>query len=195
MKVQIILLGSLLFLSSQNANAMANNDRPAEDDFKVGEKWIWKFKGVSSEGELRADGIDTREVVKREGVIGITIGDGFQPLTEITKPEVSDTPRYKWPLEVGKKWLFEESWTSQDGTKGKTSAQAIVVSYKEETVEGGTFMAYTIEYKGKITNSRGYSANVNEVHWYAPTVKQFIKLIQNQDDYSYTEELIEYTKP
>ena len=195
MKVLLTLLMTFSFLVSQSYCAATNNGIQSVDDYKLGERWVWKFKGVSDQGEVRADGIDIREVVERDGQIGITIGKHFQPLSEIIKPEVSDTPRYKWPLEVGKEWLFEESWTSQDGTKGKTSAEAKVISYKKETVEAGTFMAYKVVYQGKVTNSRGYSASVNEVHWYAPSVKQFIKLIQTQADYSYTEELIEYKKP
>lgn len=71
----------------------------------------------------------------------------------------------------------------------------IVGGSKEETVEAGTFMAYTIKYTGKTTNSRGYSANEEELWLYAPTLKNFIKLIQTQDDFSYVEELIEYSKP
>ena len=55
--------------------------------------------------------------------------------------------------------------------------------------------AYTIEYKGKTTNSRGYSANEKEVWLYAPAVKNFIKLTQNQGDFLQVEELIEYSKP
>lgn len=96
---------------------------------------------------------------------------------------------------MGKKWKYENTWTSQDGTTGSQSQDAEVLSYKEETVEAGTFMAYTIEYIGKISNSRGYSADEKEVWLYAPAVKNFIKLTQNQGDFSYVEELIEYSKP
>ena len=56
-------------------------------------------------------------------------------------------------------------------------------------------MAYTIEYNGKTSNSRGYSADEKEVWLYAPAVKNFIKLTQNQGDFLYVEELIEYSKP
>ena len=55
-------------------------------------------------------------------------------------------------------------------------------------------MAYTIQYKGKISNSRGYSAATEDVHVYAPELKTFIKLTQKQDDYLYTEELVKYSK-
>jgi len=68
------------------------------------------------------------------------------------------------------------------------------VSFKSEKVEAGTFMAYTIQYKGKISNSRGYSAATEDVHVYAPELKTFIKLTQKQDDYLYTEELVKYSK-
>lgn len=85
---------------------------------------------------------------------------------------------YDWPLEVVKKWKYEKNWTSQDGTKGTPSQDVEILSFKEKTVEAGTFMAYTIQYKGEITNSRGYSAEAKDVWWYAPALKNFIKLTQ-----------------
>jgi hypothetical protein len=96
---------------------------------------------------------------------------------------------------VGKKWKYENNWTSQDGTTGSQSQDVEILSFKEETVEAGTFMAYTIKYKGKITNSRGYSADVEDVWLYAPELKNFIKLTQTQDDFLYEEELIKYSNP
>ncbi len=195
MKHQIItiLLTVLLGLSCFPVKSEPYT-QPTEHDYHVGEKWVWKYKGMTNEGVVRADGTDTREVKVQDGVTGISIGEHFSPLAEITKPEQNPTPRFKWPLEVGKKWLFEEKWTSQDGTEGKTSLNAEVLSLKKETVEAGTFLAFTIQYKGKITNSRGYSADVEELFLYAPEVKNFIKLTQSQPDYDYVEELIEYSK-
>ena len=69
-----------------------------------------------------------------------------------------------------------------------------LLSFKKEIVGAGTFMAYTIEYKGTVSNSRGYSAKTDEVWLYAPEIKNFIKMTQVQDGFSYTEELIEYSK-
>ena len=169
--------------------------QPTISDYKVGEKWVWKYKGVTTEGEVRSEGKDTREIVSVEGVLGMTIGNDTIPVTDIVKQEESETPNYDWPLEVGKKWKYENNWTSQDGTTGNQSQDAEILSYQEETVEAGTFMAYTIKYTGKTTNSRGYSANEEEVWLYAPAIKNFIKLTQNQGDFLYVEELIEYSKP
>jgi len=196
MKNRFIILFALVILSACNDKTKSSTTKqPTLADYTVGEKWVWKYKGVTTEGEVRSDGIDTREIVSFNGVLGMTIGKDTIPVTEIVKPVVSETPKYDWPLEVGKKWKYENSWKSQDGTTGNQSQNAEVLSYQEEIVEAGTFMAYTIKYTGQTTNSRGYSANETEVWLYAPAVKNFIKLTQNQGDFRYVEELIEYSKP
>ena len=195
MKNRFIILFALVILGSCNDKTKSSiTQQPTLVDYTVGEKWVWKYKGLTSEGEVRSDGTDTREIVSGNGVLSITIGRDTIPVTEIVKPETSETPKYDWPLEVGKTWKYENNWTSQDGTTGNQSQDAVVLSYKEETVKAGTFMAYTIKYTGKTTNSRGYSANETEVWLYAPAVKNFIKLTQNQGDFHYEEELIEYSK-
>ena len=194
MKIYIKLFLALMMFSG--CNNWTNPDftkQPTISDYKVGEKWVWKYKGVTTKGEVRSEGRDKREIVEVNGELLMTIGKDTIPVTEIVKPEVSNTPKYDWPLKVGKKWVYEENWTSQDGTTGKQQLNAEILSYKEEKVEAGTFMAYTIHYNGKITNSRGYNAVVDEVWLYAPKVKNFIKLTQKQDDFVYNEELVEYS--
>ncbi|MEP3389019.1 MAG: hypothetical protein ABJO02_12575 [Reichenbachiella sp.] len=187
---------ALVMLSACNSPTKSGiTKQPTLADYQVGEKWVWRYKGVTTEGEVRSDGRDIREIVSIDGVLGITIGNDTIPVTDIVKPDESETPKYDWPLKVGKKWKYENNWTSQDGTTGKQIQEAEILSYQEETVEAGTFMAYTIKYTGKTTNSRGYNANEEEVWLYAPEVKNFIKLTQTQGDFSYVEELIEYSKP
>ena len=196
MKNQILILLAIILLSACNITTKSSTtNQPTLADYNVGEKWVWKYKGVTTEGEVRSDGKDTREIVHIDGSLGMTIGKDTIPVTEIVKKDESKTPKYAWPLKVGKKWKYENNWTSQDGTTGSQSQDAVIISYQEETVEAGTFMAYTIEYTGKTTNSRGYSADEKEIWLYAPAIKNFIKLTQNQGDFLYVEELIEYSKP
>lgn len=195
MKNLLIILFALTMLSACNIkNKSSITHQPTLSDYKVGEKWVWKYKGVTTTGEVRSEGTDTRKIVNAQGILSITIGKDTIPVSNIVKPEVSETPKYHWPLKVGKKWKYENNWTSQDGTTGNQSQDAIVLSYQKETVAAGTFMAYTIKYTGKTTNSRGYNADETEVWLYAPAVKTFIKLTQKQGDFNYVEELIEYSK-
>jgi len=196
MKRQLAIFFALAMLSACNNPTKSDiTQQPTLADYEVGEKWVWKYKGITTSGEVRSEGEDTRKIVSVDGELGMTIGTDTIPVTEIVKPDESETPKYDWPLKVGKKWKYENSWTSQDGTTGNQSQDAEVLSYQEETVEAGTFMAYTVKYTGRITNSRGYSADEEEVWLYAPAVKNFIKLTQIQDDFLYEEELIEYSKP
>lgn len=193
--VTFIVALALLVLASCKSHQVATvAKQPLLSDYSLGEKWVWKYKGVTDAGEVRSDGTDTRRIVDLNGALGMTVGTDTVLVSDIVKPETSATPRYKWPLEVGKTWTYEKDWTSQDGTTGKQSQDVVVLSYKEETVGAGTFMAYTIEYKGTVSNSRGYSAQTDEVWVYAPEVKNFIRMTQVQDGFSYTEELIEYSK-
>ncbi|WP_338733928.1 hypothetical protein [Mangrovimonas cancribranchiae] len=192
-KIVYLVLISLLTSCSDNTDSLAK--QPTLNDYMVGETWTWKYKGVTTEGEVRSEGEDTREIVSKNGVLGMTIGKDTIPLSDITKPEESKTPKYKWPLKVGETWKYEKNWTSQDGTTGTQSQDAKVVSYKQETVDAGTFMAYTIEYKGTVSNSRGYNAQTDEVWLYAPEIKNFIKMTQTQDGFLYNEELIKYKNP
>jgi hypothetical protein len=196
MKAQLIALLSLIILGACHSPKTSDlTQQPTLEDYQIGEKWVWKYRGVTTEGEVRSDGTDTRMIVQMNEGLGMTVGNDTIPLIDIVKPDVSETPKYDWPLEVGKTWKYENNWTSQDGTTGTQNQIAEVLSYQEETVEAGTFMAYTIKYTGNTTNSRGYNADEEEIWLYAPAVKTFIKLTQSQGEFLYVEELIEYSKP
>ena len=191
--VAVIISISLMYACGNKI--VTETQQPILSDYTVGEKWVWKYKGVTNKGEVRSDGEDARKIISTKSVLAMVVGKDTILVSDLVKPETSETPRYKWPLKVGKKWKYEKNWKSQDGTTGKQSQDAEVISYKEEKVGAGTFMAYTIQFKGKITNSRGYSAQTGEVWLYAPKVKNFIKMTQTQDDFLYNEELIKYANP
>ncbi|PWI29330.1 hypothetical protein DI383_12925 [Flavobacteriaceae bacterium LYZ1037] len=193
--VKIVCLVIIALFSSCSENNTEGAVQPTLTDYSVGEHWVWKYKGVTPEGEVRSEGEDARKIVNLDGVLGMTVENDTIPISDITKPEKSKTPRYKWPLKVGETWTYEKKWTSQDGTTGTQSQEAKVLSYKEETVGAGTFMAYTIEYIGTVSNSRGYNAQTDEVWLYAPEIKNFIKMTQTQDGFLYNEELIRYSNP
>ncbi len=190
-----IFLTSIVLSSCNNSTTFNSTQQPTISDYQIGEKWVWKYKGVTKTGEVRSDGKDSREIIRINERLGMVVGTDTIFVDDIVKPEESPTPKYDWPLKVGKKWKYEKNWTSQDGTKGSQNQDVEVLFFKEETVEAGTFMAYTIKYKGNITNSRGYNASIQDVWLYAPSVKNFIKLTQTQDDFLYVEELVEYSKP
>lgn len=194
--IQLGLILGLSFLGSCKNNLEETSaPKPELSEYSVGEKWVWKYKGVSGEGEVRSNGTDTKTIVDFKGQLGMTVGKDTILVSDMLKPSSNKTPRFHWPLEVGKEWVYQSDFESADGsTTGIFRQNAEVVSFKEVTVEAGTFMAYTIEYKGGITNSKGLNIKTDDVLIYAPKIKNFIYMTQIQDGFSYTEELIEYSK-
>ena len=46
-------------------------NQPTLKDYSLGEKWVWKFKGVTDKGVVRADGLDSRQVINDNGMLSI----------------------------------------------------------------------------------------------------------------------------
>ena len=96
MKSQIIIFLALIMLSACSSITKSGiTQQPTLADYQVGEKWVWKYKGVTTEGEVRSDGKDTREIVIADGVLGMTIGKDTVPVTDIVKKDESKKPYEK----------------------------------------------------------------------------------------------------
>lgn len=193
--VIVLFMAIMTFNACTTSKTKVNDpttEEPTITDFKIGEKWTWKWKRAV-QGEVRAEGEEFQKVVDFKGVLGFYDGNETNKIATTLGQKKSDTPFYDWPLKVGKKWKFEYEWENDEGTKGKTSQDAEVVSFNEVTVAAGKFMAYEIVYKGRITNSRGYNAEITDIWWYAPRLKKYIKHTQNDGEGLYVNELINYS--
>lgn len=189
-KVIVQISAILLFLMGCSS---PRSFKPTLKDYKIGEKWVWKWSR-SVDGEVRAEGEDIQEVVEYRGELGFWNGVDTTLISTILDQKKSATPFRDWPLYTGKKWRYESEWENNEGTKGKTSQDVDVVSLEEFNVKAGKFMAYKIEYKGVVTNSRGYKGEMFDTWWYSPDLKTYIKHV-NDDGYGvYTNELTYYSK-
>ena len=80
-----------------------------------------------------------------------------------------------WPLEVGKRWRAERTWTDNvlhPDWSGPGWEEWTVVTWEEVTVPAGTFMAYKVVRTG--TSWETTSEDVN-ITWYAPEFGGSIK--------------------
>jgi hypothetical protein len=96
-----VILGALWITSALAETGVTQ--QPTLADYKDGEKWIWKYKGVTTAGEIRSEGKDTKQIISQNGVLKMVTQHETIPLANIVKPVKSKTPRYSWPLQVGKK--------------------------------------------------------------------------------------------
>jgi len=188
-KVLFLLPVVLIFIGC----ITSTTNQPTLNDYKIGEKWVWNWKRTI-EGEVRAKGEDIQEVVNYNGVLGFWNGVDTVRISAVLNQKQSSTPFRDWPLYVGKKWKYESEWENNEGTKGKTSQDAEVVSFEELNIAAGKFMAYKIEYRGIVTNSRGYKGEMSDTWWYAPDLKTYIKHVNNDGYGVYTNELTHYSK-
>ena len=200
MKINTLLvILALLILSACNTSAKPTTaNQPTIKDYVVGEQWEYKWKTSAGE-KIRGEGKTSKEVVIYKNGLGFSYG---KDTVQITNPssEKGATPYRDWPLEVGKKWKYESESANNEGDKLTTKQAAEVISYGDVTVKAGTFKAFKIVYTGTVRNHK-YSktgAPSNDVWWYAPALKSYIKHTQDNGDvstYSYVNELSKYAKP
>jgi hypothetical protein len=86
-------------------------------------------------------------------------------------------PQNDWilfPLEVGKKFKFEQTW---DDGSGANEFDAVVEAFENVKTEAGEFEAYRIKYTGwwNRNTGEGGSGKLEMIRWWAPAIKREIK--------------------
>jgi hypothetical protein len=151
--------------------------------WQVGDEWQYAYKSPSNSGTYvwsvnRVESLDgvphyviktgTREIFYR-------VSDLAGSLERVNGVVVNrDTPsalQYVWPLAVGKSW--EDSYRQERPVDRTTTDRNLLYTVDVEetvTVPAGTFRTLKITRRNKNTNSVIYEI------WYAPDVKQWVKI-------------------
>jgi hypothetical protein len=165
-------------------------EMPTPASFNLGDTWEWRQVDNRTKVE---EGKQSRTVVKVDGIMRFSNGSSTSQISSSFLGEPAAKPWRVWPLEVGKKWVSEETWTRSDGVKGSTKQDAEVVGYEEVITPAGKYMAFKIEYKGFYESSRGRGKQ-NDTYWYAPDVFADVKKIRDDGYNMYTRELTAYKR-
>ena len=197
----IYVVATLIFSACSNVPKPSTTEivtkQPTLSDYEIGEKWEYTYKSTS-EGKIMNEGKTLKEVVAYKKGLGFLYG---KDTVQINNPssEKSATPYRDWPLEVGKKWRYESESENGVGDRMTIKQDAEVISYGDVTVKAGIFKAFKIVYTGTVRNHK-YSKTgglSNDVWWYAPALKSYIKHTQDNGDisnFSYVNELTNYSK-
>lgn len=164
---------------------------PAPTTFNVGDTWEWRQIDNRTKME---EGKRNRTAVKVDGILLFSNGTSNSQISQSFIGEPASKPWRVWPLEVGKKWVFDGDWVRADGVSGNTKQDAEVVAYEEVTVPVGRFMAFKIEYRGWFRTSRGGSGKQNDTFWYAPDAYADVKHIRDDGYNMYTRELVAFKR-
>lgn len=185
------LLGVIVSLAAPAISHAQKAEMPGPASFVVGDTWLWRQ--VDNRTKLE-EGQQTRTVVMEGGILRFSSGRGSSQISTSFIGNPSRKPWRVWPLEVGKKWGYDEDWTRRDGVTGNTQQDAQVVAYEEVTVPAGKFMAFKIEHRGWYRTSRGSNGRQDDTYWYAPDAKADVKHIRDDGYNMYTRELISYKR-
>ena len=187
------LLALLICLSVPVFSHAQRAEMPAPTSFNVGDTWEWRQ--IDNRTKLD-EGKSTRSVVSIDGVLQFSTGTANSQMSAILVAGGYSGPQSKpwraWPLEVGKKWVFDSDWLRPDGVSGNTKQDVEVVGYEEVVVPAGKFMAYKIIHRGYYRNSSGFSGQQNDTYWYAPDAKADVKQVRDDRYNLYTRELVSY---
>ena len=200
MKSVAHLLAVMAYLVAPVTAHAQKAEMPAPTAFNVGDTWEWRQ--VDNRTKLEERKL-TRTVVKVDGILQFSDGTTNSQISAAFIDggyNHSQKPWRVWPLEVGKKWVFDADWVRGDGVTGNTKQDVEVVAYEEVAVPAGKFMAFKIEHRGWYRNSRGGRAEMggsgqqNDTFWYAPDVNAHVKHIRDDGYNMYTRELITYKR-
>ena len=178
-------------VASANTAIAQKAEMPAPDSFKAGDKWEWRQ--VDNRTKLE-EGRGSRTVVEVDGIRLFSDGTVNTPISTAFIGDPASKPWRVWPLEIGKKWVFDGDWARPDGVTGNTKQNAEVVAYEEVSTPAGKFMAYKIEYRGFFKNSNGRNGKQNDTYWYSPEVSADIKRVRDDPFNMYTRELTAYKR-
>ena len=148
------LLGVIVSLAAPAISQAQKAEMPEPTAFVVGDTWVWRQ--VDNRTKLE-EALLARTVVIVGGILRFSSGRGNSQVSTAFVGNPSRKPWRVWPLEVGKKWAYDEDWTRRDGVTGNTQQDAQVVAYEEVTVPAGKFMAFKIEHQGWYRTSQGGS--------------------------------------
>ena len=178
-------------VASANTAIAQKAEMPAPDSFKAGDKWEWRQ--VDNRTRLE-EGRGSRTVVEVDGIRQFSDGTKNTPISTAFIGDPASKPWRVWPLEIGKKWVFDGDWARPDGVTGNTKQNAEVVAYEEVSTPAGKFMAYKIEYRGFFKSSNGRNGKQNDTYWYSPEVSADVKRVRDDSFNMYTRELTVYKR-
>ena len=164
---KVLFLLAVLMMSNISYAGDQITERPV---YSAGDYWIFTENGKDVSLEFLREEKD-RYIFNRDGVQVVKDFD----LTEEKRMRDYRGPLIKFPIKVGKVWTYNiEKYGDFRLREAGRQAKYEVATYEQITVPAGTFWAFKITlsiYEMKYWEKRFFTE-----YWYAPDVKQIIRL-------------------
>ena len=183
---RLLLACGLMFFGMTLLASAQEKPRAERPTLTIGDNWTYAYEDKLDAS--RKGSYTTTVTAIENDIISFTRGNKAVTLTTLDlnetkgangRTESPHTFSYDWPLEVGKEWPRQITWTNASGDHGRSTGKRKVLSYEKVTVPAGTFDAFLIEYNGYYNNDTSGARVVGGPetirNWYAPAVKNFVK--------------------
>ncbi len=202
MKATLLVLSLLTLMLTTEPKAQDAQPRTDVPAFKVGDEWRFRQqdldiggRGQTSVFTERVDRVSETEVwVLGKGADNVPYWRLFEaksarPLARYaydvdapgqrghkTADDAASASEVQFPLELGKTYKIEESWTNSSGGRGTSDLKAKITTFARIKAASGEYDAFQIEISGW-WNGRSFTGSgvQQRTVWYAPAVKRTIK--------------------
>lgn len=143
-------------------------------------KWVFDHQETSSEGDLNVFRSGTNK-----SLLYVTLGLGIAKKVDVATGKVNDVheihpgqtiEEVKFPIWVGKKWEYNQPVRDlESGGYVTAHIEYEVASYETLNVKAGAYEAFKIVRRYETRGVRGNTWRGEEIFWYSPAAKNFIK--------------------
>lgn len=198
LKISVLVLG---LLGASLASAAEPHAPIAAPEVVVGDSWtyqytdVWKNQpGNVNRVEVKAvneNGIDTDIMRAATGAV-VSHQRYSREMNPVDRGKMHFAPsfgRFSFPIEAGKKWSSEATGENPSaGKRWRYTVEGKALGWEKIKVKAGEFDVMKIEvtafYQGQEVGSQGGSGRLTETLWYAPAVKNFVKMEYQDTDWA-----------
>ena len=192
-------LAALYAISGAVLAATEGHAPVAAPEVVVGDSWTYQYTDVWKHQPGNVNRIDVTGVdadgflvdVRRAAGNALVARQRFsRELNPVDRGKMHFAPsfgRYAFPLEPGKEWTTNSTAENADaGKRWRYQVNGKAVGWETVKVAAGEFDAIKVEvvayYTIDMVNSRSGSGRSKETVWYAPSVKNFVKMEYEDTD-------------
>lgn len=197
LKKSVLVIG--LFVSTL-ASAADPHGPVAAPEVVVGDSWTYQYTDVWKNQPGNVNRIEVTAVtetgidadIKRAASGAVFSHQRYsREMNPIDRGKMHFSPwygRFSFPLESGKQWTSEATGENPaQGRRWRYKVEGKALGWEKIKVKAGEFDTMKIEvtsfYQGQEVNSPGGSGRSTETVWYAPAVKNFVKMEYQDTDW------------
>ena len=187
--ILLILAGALTVLGAHAQPPVA------APQLGVGDRWVYERYGFTDRPSARVEFAvvkidssagfydETETVLEALGPDSRPKGDQQRQqrtLAALTVPIVNTVsgsfPLIDFPIEAGKTWQYEMTFTASSGFDLVLRGSAKAVGWEDVQVPAGKFRALKVEHDSTLRGARGpFTANRKILLWYVPELKRWVR--------------------